>query len=220
MNSQIRILLIDDHVLFRESLGRLIEADPRFRVVGQTGSVSDAIKIVSDETVDVALLDYDLGEESGIGFIEDVRLRKLPVKILMVTAGMGDRGTLSVLNGGALGILLKHSSPSQLVDAIHKVANGEVWLDGGAIRSLIAGANERSTNSGSTRPLTPRQSEVLRSILDGLTNKEIAWKLKSSESSVKAVLQELFHKAGVRTRSQLVKVAIEKHSYDWLNRNS
>jgi len=220
MNSQIRILLIDDHVLFRESLGRLIAADPRFRVVGQTGSASDAIKIVNEETVDVALLDYDLGEESGISFIEEVRLRKLPVKILMVTAGMGDRVTLSVLNAGALGILLKHSSPSQLVDAIHKVANGEVWLDGGAIRSLIAGANERPTNSGSARALTPRQSEVLRGILDGLTNKEIAWKLKSSESSVKAVLQELFHKAGVRTRSQLVKVAIEKHSYDWLNRNS
>src|SRR6202047_2157028 len=132
MNSQIRILLIDDHVLFRESLGRLIGADPRFRVVGQTGSVSDAIKIVNEEAVDVALLDYDRGEESGVGFIEEVQLRKLPVKILMVTAGMGDRVTLSVLNAGALGILLKHSSPSQLVDAIHKVANGEAWVDVGA----------------------------------------------------------------------------------------
>jgi DNA-binding NarL/FixJ family response regulator len=66
------------------------------------------------------------------------------------------------------------------------------------------------------RPLTSRQSEVLRGILDGLANKEIAWKLNASESSIKAVIQELFRKAGVRTRSQLVRIAIEKHSSDWL----
>jgi DNA-binding NarL/FixJ family response regulator len=67
-----------------------------------------------------------------------------------------------------------------------------------------------------TRPLSSRQSEVLRGILDGLANKEIAWKLNASESSIKAVIQELFRKAGVRTRSQLVRIAIEKHSSDWL----
>ena len=220
MNSQIRILLIDDHLLFRESLGRLIESDSGFRVIAQTGSVSDAIRVLSEQSVDVVLLDYDLGGESGIDLIEELQLRKISVKILMVTAGMSDRITLNVLNAGAAGILLKHSSPSQLIDAIHRVANGEVWLDSGAIRSLIAGASERSAESNSARILTERQSEVLRGILDGLTNKEIAWKLKASESSVKAVIQELFHKAGVRTRSQLVKVAIEKHSYDWLKSNT
>jgi DNA-binding NarL/FixJ family response regulator len=66
------------------------------------------------------------------------------------------------------------------------------------------------------RPLTARQSEVLRGILDGLANKEIAWKLNTSETAVKAAVQELFHKAGVRTRSQLVRIAIEQHSVDWL----
>jgi DNA-binding NarL/FixJ family response regulator len=69
---------------------------------------------------------------------------------------------------------------------------------------------------GRAQPLTARQSEVLRGILDGLANKEIAWKLKTSETSIKAVIQELFQKAGVRTRSQLVRIAIEKHSADWL----
>jgi two-component system nitrate/nitrite response regulator NarL len=220
MNRQIRILLIDDHLLFRESLGRLIESDSGFRVIAQTGSVSDAIRVLSEQSVDVVLLDYDLGGESGVDLIEELRLRKISVKILMVTAGMSDRITLSVLNAGATGILLKHSSPSQLIDAIHRVANGEVWLDSGAIRSLVAGASERSAESNSVRILTARQSEVLRGILDGLTNKEIAWKLAASESSVKAVIQELFHKAGVRTRSQLVKVAIEKHSHDWLKSNT
>jgi len=220
MSSQIRILLIDDHVLFRESVGRLLAADAGLRVVAQTGSAADAIKILSEEAIDIVLLDLDLGEESGVDFIQELRLQNILVKVLIVTAGMSDRITLSVLNAGVSGILLKHSSPSQLMEAIRKIANGEVWLDSGAIRSLIAGASEKSKSSSSVRTLTSRQTEVLRGILNGLTNKEIAWKLKASESSVKAVLQELFHKAGVRTRGQLVKVAIEKHSYDWLERNT
>jgi DNA-binding NarL/FixJ family response regulator len=91
-----------------------------------------------------------------------------------------------------------------------------VWLADDSFHSLLAGGRSRTEDQGRTRPLTTRQSEVLRGILDGQTNKEIAWNLKTSETSVKAVIQELFQKAGVRTRSQLVRIAIEKHSWDWL----
>ena len=101
--------------------------------------------------------------------------------------------------------------------AIHQVVKGEIWLDTGIVHSLFADRNTRRESSGRAQPLTSRQSEVLRGILDGLTNKEIAWNLKVSESSIKAVIQELFHKAGVRTRSQLVRIAIESHSSDWLS---
>jgi DNA-binding NarL/FixJ family response regulator len=94
--------------------------------------------------------------------------------------------------------------------------NNEIWLDTGAVRSLVAARNAQTERLEHKCPLTSRQSEVLRGILDGLTNKEIAWNFNASESSIKAVIQELFHKAGVRTRSQLVRIAIEKHSSDWL----
>jgi len=134
----------------------------------------------------------------------------------MVTAGLSDENTLRVMEAGASGVFLKHSSPDRLLSAIRKVAGGEVWLDDGSFRSLLAGKRNRSEMLGRAQPLTPRQSDVLRGILDGLANKEIAWKLKTSETSIKAVIQELFQKAGVRTRSQLVRIAIEKHSADWL----
>jgi two-component system nitrate/nitrite response regulator NarL len=134
----------------------------------------------------------------------------------MVTAGLSDEVALQVMEAGAAGIFLKHSNPERLVVAIRWVADGEVWLDDGSFRSLLAGGRRQSEIQGRARPLTARQGEVLRGILDGLTNKEIAWKLKTSETSVKAVIQELFQKAGVRTRSQLVRIAIEKHSKDWL----
>jgi DNA-binding NarL/FixJ family response regulator len=213
---EIRILMVDDHSLFRESLSRLLEANPQFRIVGQCATVEEALSAFSQTKTDVVLLDYDLGEQSGFGLVTELKQRQAEARVLMVTAGMPDELTLQVMECGASGVFLKHSSSDQLVTAIQQIAKGELWLDSGAARSLIAARTTQTNRMEQTRPLTQRQREVMRGILDGFTNKEIAWNLKASESSIKAVIQELFHKAGVRTRSQLVRIAIEKHSTDWL----
>jgi DNA-binding NarL/FixJ family response regulator len=213
---EIRILMVDDHSLFRESLGRLLGSAPEFRVVAQCSTIAEAVSALSETHVDVVLLDYDLGEQQGTKLISELRNIKSEARVLMVTAGMSDAVTRQVLEDGVSGVFLKHSSPDQLVAAIQQVAKGEIWLDKGAMRSLVIHKKSQAERSGQSQSLTLRQSDVLRGILDGLTNKEIAWKLKSSESAIKAVIQELFHKAGVRTRSQLVRIAIEKHSSDWL----
>jgi DNA-binding NarL/FixJ family response regulator len=214
--NKIRILMVDDHSLFRESLGRLLQSTSDFEVVGQCSTISESMALLSDTSTDVVLLDFDLGEEQGIGFFTELKRRRLDVKVLMVTAGMSDRSTMKVMEAGASGVFLKHSSLEQLLTAVHQVARGEVWLDTGALRALIDGKSALSAGTESTRPLTVRQSEVMRGILDGLSNKEISLKLNCSESAIKAVIQELFRKAGVKTRSQLVRIAIERHSSDWL----
>jgi two-component system, NarL family, nitrate/nitrite response regulator NarL len=214
--TEIRILLVDDHSLFRESLGRLVEADRQIHVAGQCATVADALDVLSRTRADIVLLDYDLGEESGFRLLTELRRCGDDTKVLMVTAGLSDQATLMVMDAGASGIFLKHSSPDQLLAAIRQVAHGEVWLDNAALRTLLAVKRDRNEVLERTRPLTARQAEVLRGILNGLANKEIAWKLKVSETSVKAAVQELFQKAGVRTRSQLVRIAIEQHSTDWL----
>lgn len=213
----IRILMVDDHSLFRESLSRLLDANAGFLVVGQCRTVGEAIAVCSSTPTDVVLLDDDLGEEQGSRLVPELKSHLGDVRVLMVTAGMSAATTLEAMEAGASGVFLKHSSLDQLVTAIHQVAKGGIWLDTGAAHSLFGSQNSRREPAEHTQPLTSRQSEVLRGILDGLTNKEIAWNLKVSESSVKAVIQELFNKAGVRTRSQLVRIAIEKHSSDWLN---
>jgi DNA-binding NarL/FixJ family response regulator len=202
----IRILLVDDHGLFRESLSRLLQAETDIEIAGTCASVGEALAVLDREAVDLVLLDYDLGEEQGSAFLEQAKRRGFAGRILMVTAGMNDAGTLRALEGGSSGVFLKHSPPAQLVEAIHKVMNGEMWLDSGAVRSLIAGANE---NRG-TAPLTERERSVLKSVFEGLTNKEIATRMQLSESSVKAAMQQLFDKTGVRTRSQLVRIALER----------
>src|SRR6202040_4039659 len=96
------------------------------------------------EPIDLVLLDYDLGEEQGLSFLESARQKNFAGRILMVTAGMSDANTLRALENGAAGIFLKHSPPAQLVEAIHKVMSGEMWLDPRAIRSLVAGASGKS----------------------------------------------------------------------------
>jgi two-component system nitrate/nitrite response regulator NarL len=216
MKQQIRILLVDDHSLFRESLSRLLEAEAEFQITASCATVADALASLELEPADVVLLDFDLGDEQGSAFLEEVKRRRQPCRILMVTAGMSDAGTLRAFENGANGIFLKHSPPAQLIEAIQKVANGEMWLDSRAVRSLVAGVSEKSESPQSPQSLTGRERAVLKSVFEGLTNKEIAANLQISESYVKAVLQQLFDKTGVRTRSQLVRIAIEQHAGDWL----
>lgn len=212
----VRILMVDDHSLFRESVGRLLEANPDLQVVGQCGTVSEAIAGYAHLPIDIILLDYDLGEEQGLRLLTEIDSFSTGVKVLLVTAGVSDIVTRKAMEAGASGVCLKHSRLDQLVAAIRQVAKGEVWLDKGVAASLFVDKATERDRLERTLPLTERQRDVLRGILDGLTNKEIAWNLKVSESSIKAVIQELFHKAGVRTRSQLVRIAIERHSSDWL----
>jgi two-component system, NarL family, nitrate/nitrite response regulator NarL len=218
MKTPIRLLLIDDHSLFRESLVRLLEAEQDITVAAHCASVTSAREILAKTPVDVVLLDYDLGDETGTELLRGRDLRKSNLKILMVTAGMRDEVMLSVLNAGVAGVIFKHNGPGHLIEAIRKVASGDMWLDAGVMRSLISGSREKRATSGSAKSLSARQREVLLRILDGFTNKDIASQLTISETSVKATIQELFKKAGVKTRSQLVRTAIEKYSSEWLSR--
>lgn len=213
---KIRILIVDDHGLFREGLARLLESKQEFQMIGTCASSAQAIAALSRTPADVVLLDYDLGDARATNFIAELKARQNQARILIVTAGMSPTATLQIMEAGAAGVCLKQSDPDRLIEAIHKVANNEVWLDSESVRSLISARSARTEQMERARPLTSRQKDVLRGILDGLTNKEIAWNLKASESSIKAVIQELFQKAGVRTRGQLVRIAIERHASDWL----
>jgi len=215
MGQEIRILLVDDHSLFRESLSRLLQAEADLRIVATCSSATEALAIVEREPVDLVLLDYDLGEHEGSLFLDSVKSKAFAGRILMVTAGMSDAGTLRAMEAGAAGIFLKHSPPAQLIEAIYKVIRGEMFLDSRAVRSLVAGASGKSEEQRTSQPFTQRERAVLKGVFEGFTNKEIAGQLDISEGSVKAVLQQLFDKTGVRTRSQLVRIALESFNQNW-----
>ena len=211
---QIRILLIDDHNLFRESLKRLLEAEPDFQVAGSCASISEALAVLDREAVDVVLLDYEFAEENGLRFFEESRSRNLQCHVLMVTAALRDDVTLDLLRNGSSGIFFKHSPPAQLIEAIHKVADGQTWLDSRIIQKIVTVAAAKKEDKKG-QGLNQRERTVLMAVFEGLSNKDIAARLNTTEGAVKAVMQQLFDKTGVRTRGQLVRIALEKRIQDW-----
>lgn len=213
---RLRIALVDDHRLFREGVARLLEREPDFEVVVDTATVAEARRTLAAHPADILLLDYDLGDEVGTDLLVGAEALGGDTKTILVTAGMRQGATLHALAAGVHGIVMKHSDPGLLIEAIRTVAGGRRWLDPATMELLPTRADAGAGAGGTAKSVTARQRQVLRSILDGLSNKEIAARIQGSESAVKATIQELFSKAGVRTRSQLVRVAIERYSLEWL----
>jgi DNA-binding NarL/FixJ family response regulator len=204
-----RLLLVDDHILFREGLSRLLASEPDFEIVGSCGTAAEALEVLKGATVDLILLDFDLGEEHASQLISSARRQGFAGKILMVTAGMSANESSIAIQLGASGIFLKQNSPGTLTRAIRMVVGGEAWVDEKVMRLLAAAVDEHEDQS-SAKVLTRREQQVLQGVFEGLTNKEVAAQLGVTESAVKATLQQLFQKTGVRTRSQLVRIALER----------
>jgi DNA-binding NarL/FixJ family response regulator len=194
--------------LFREGLRRLLASEPDFETVAECGTPAEALEVLSRSAVDVVLLDFDLEDDTGTRFIASATAAGYQGKILMVTAGMSPLDVAVARKLGISGIFLKHNPPRLLLEAIRAVAEGRIWMDPKMTPPGIASGPIES--SASTTHLTPREQKVLRCVFEGLTNKEMAYNLGVSQSSVKATLQHLFDKMGVRTRGQLVRIAIER----------
>ena len=205
---RIRLLLIDDHILFRDGLSRLLALEPDLEVVAGCGTVAEALDALGGKPVDIVLLDYDLGEDRGSHFVASARQAGYTGKVLMVTAGMNAKEASTALHMGVSGIFLKHNSPGTLAKAVRLIMDGEIWVDPKVIQLMADHVDQREDESVSPL-LTERERQVLRGIFEGLTNKEIGAQLGVTDGAVKATLQQLFQKTGVRTRSQLVRIALE-----------
>ena len=203
------LLLVDDHTMFREGLVRMLEKEPDIKVVGHCASAREALAMLGGSGATMVLLDVNLGMERAIDFVLGSRKEGFEGRILVLTAGVSDQDAVQLIQAGVGGILHKHHSANVLCDAIRQVARGEVYLEKIYLGPLFRSV-ESSRSSG--RPsLTERDKAVLRFVLRGLTNREIAAKLSISEGSVKASLHQLFEKLGVCTRAQAVKVALEQY---------
>jgi two-component system nitrate/nitrite response regulator NarL len=188
VDARLRILLIDDHSLLRESLCRLLEADGGLEVGGSVSSNEEALELLKRTEVEVVLFDFDLGEQQGIQLISKLRDLEFDGKVLMVTAGMREEDVARAIQAGSVGVLLKYSPPADLITAIYRVAQGELWLDPRTVRALAAKAAHKNAPALSFS-LRDRERAVLKGLFEGSANKEIAADLRISESSVNAVIQ-------------------------------
>lgn len=203
-----RALLVDDHATFAESVARALSAEPDLEVAHCT-SITAALAKLQQQPIDIVLLDHDLGAERASQFLPVARQRGFDGQVLVVTAWVSDTEAKRLLRQGVVGIFVKDSPLGTLAESIRLVRRGGVWLDR-RYRNLTAADSLQEQASPGPR-FNERQRKVLRFVLEGLSNKGIAGRLRISESYVKALLQSLFRKTGVRTRGQLVRVVLEHY---------
>lgn len=207
---RVRILLLDDHTLFRESVSRLLGAESGMEVIAHCGTIEEALEILQRKAIDLMLLDFDLGERDGREFLRLAREQGFQGKILVVTAGVDARGISDLIRAGVSGVFRKHDSAALLAEGIRDVMAGKTWLNQRELQMTL-NADAASVPLVEARQFTERERQVLSRVFDGLANKEIAAQIGVSQGSVKSTLQQLFSKTGVRTRSQLVRVVLEQY---------
>lgn len=207
MNAPIRVFVVDDHSLFREGLVRLLDGDDTMSVVGTAESADEALDALPETHTDVLILDYDLGAQTARHVVRRLRERGFRGRSLVVTAGLPDEDAVDLIRLGVSGIFHKKHSPQDLHRSIREVAAGRVLIDQRYLQNLV----ERSRTPGDGPVvLTNRDRQVLRLLLEGKSNRDISAALGISESAAKGALQQLFARTGVRTRSQLVRIALEQ----------
>jgi two-component system nitrate/nitrite response regulator NarL len=207
----IRLLLIDDHTLFRESIARLLQSEPGLEVVAHCSSGTEALQILeSRKEIDIVLLDLDLGQERGTNFLDGLRNTQFNGKVLLVTADVSDSEVPTLIRKGISGVFMKHGSPALLIQGIRETMEGKALFGQDLLRRALERAEAPGPDQRRSK-LTERERQVLSFVFEGLANKQIADRLQISETAVKATLQQLFAKTGVRTRSQLVRVALEQY---------
>jgi two-component system nitrate/nitrite response regulator NarL len=205
----INLFLVDDHAMFREGLAQVLEKEPGFQIVGQCASAAEALAQLPRSRATMVLLDVDLGPERAVDFVLEARKKGFEGQILVVTAGVSGQEAVQLVQAGVAGILHKQHSTEELCHAIRQVAAGEVCLEKNYLAALFRSVDRTQEHN---RPrLTDRERAMLRFILQGLTNKDIGARLHISEGAVKFSLRKLCEKVGVRTRTQVVKVALEQY---------
>ena len=209
----ITIVLIDDHPSSREPLAQLLNRQPGLQVIGEAGSAAEATALIDGGLCpDVAIVDLDLGDGSGIDVIRSLRSSCPRSHILVLTGLKDDRARGEALYEGAAGALLKSATTDELIDAIWAVSTGEgsPMRPDEAVRLMRSWIDELKAEwrfEQAVSTLTPRESEVLLALMDGLTDEEIAARFAMSVATTRSHVRAILGKLGVESRLKAVVLA-------------
>lgn len=212
----IRILVADDHAIFRDGLRKLLEGSDDTQIVGEASNGVECTKMLPKLKPDILLLDLRMPEKDGLAVLEEVNFESLPTRVIVLTAAEDDRDVVRAMRLGARGVVLKQSASDLLLKSIHKVFDGEIWLDNRMTAEVID-AFKKSAEAGMRREkplLSDREKEIVQLVAQGFRNREIGEKLFISEQTVKNHLHNIFDKLGVSDRLELALYAIHHRLID------
>ena len=208
----IRVLIADDHPIFRKGLRTLLEAEHGFTVVGEAGGGEEAIRLAQQLKPDILLLDLAMPGVSGMDALAELAAAPTPVRIILLTAGIEKAEIVKALQLGAAGVVLKSAATDLLFKSIRSVIAGQHWIGRDAVTDLVQAL--RAQLEPPEKParerfrLTPRELEITSAVVSGLSNKEIARKFSLSEDTVKHHLTNIFDKMGASNRLELALFAV------------
>jgi len=215
MAGKIRVVIADDHGLFREMLRLAMRREGSIKIVGEAANGRQTIDVIRDLKPDIVLLDSTMPQMGGIEVLPVIREKNLKTKALMLTANKNETVIFKALKGGAKGYLSKDVSISDLIKAIQAVHKGELWVERKLMarffdKEAVANPKEEGRAERPKTVLTPREKEILSILTTGCTNKEIAQALFISEKTVKSHLNSIFRKLNVTRRLQAILQAINR----------
>ena len=211
----VRILIADDHPIFRDGLRRLLESERDFKVVGEACDGVEAVKLVRQLKPEILLLDLAMPRRPGLEALREMSTDAASVRVILLTAAAEKDQIVEALQLGARGVVLKDSATQILLKSIRAVMNGEYWVGRESVSNLVHYLRSLVGTSGNTARqkkygLTPRELEVISAVVAGYANKEIAEHFKISEDTVKHHLSNIFDKVGVSTRLELALFAVNQ----------
>jgi len=210
MTEMIRILIADDHAIVREGLRALLATEPDLQLVGEANDGLQAVSKVRELRPDVILIDMLMPRMDGLEAILEIRKDWPEAKIIVLTSFSDDERVFSAIRSGALGYLLKESSPQDLLQAIHSVARGEGFLSPTIASKVMRELNQPPKLPPTKDPLTEREVEILQLVAQGLTNDEIAEKLVVSERTVRTHVSNILAKLQLANRTQAALYALKE----------
>jgi DNA-binding NarL/FixJ family response regulator len=213
----VRIVIADDHTIFRQGLRKLLEAERGFRVVGEAADGAETVALVEKLRPDILLLDIQMPRRSGLEALQDLESSAGPVRTIILAAIIEKRNIVEALQLGARGVVLKESAIDVLIQSIRTVMAGHYWLGQDQVTDILRTVRELTQAAQgppvaqSSFGLTPRELQVIARITAGYSNRDVAKELSLSERTVKHHLTHIFDKLGVYSRLELALFAVNHH---------